>query len=130
MRAGPRRPAKSEGLGLLFDALGGTAAVARMFGRDPSTAAKWRAGALPLLADIAKALRERTMHVIGRLQDEVWRLKSDEIPKAEYRAQRGLARRRQAFFKRFGVWPHGDPVRQERMRARRRDFCQGGEGGR
>lgn len=98
MRFGSRQPSKSKGLGLLFAALGGTTAVARLFGRDISTAAKWRTGALAIPAEIAKALREEAMRVASSLQDEAFRLKFDEIPKDEHRAAHGLARRRQASF--------------------------------
>jgi hypothetical protein len=99
MSFGPRRPAKTEGLGLLFNALGGTTAVARLFGRDSSTVAKWRTGALPLPVEIANALHELAMYVIERLREEAWRLRSDETPAAERRAADGLARRRRAFLK-------------------------------
>jgi DNA-binding transcriptional regulator YdaS (Cro superfamily) len=94
----PRRPAKGEGLGLLFAALGGTAAVARRFDRDPSTVSKWRSGALPLPAEVARALHERTEYVIGCLQTEARRLEM-EIPAAERRAADGHARRRRAFLR-------------------------------
>jgi DNA-binding transcriptional regulator YdaS (Cro superfamily) len=130
MRFRSRSPSKSEGLGLLFDALGGTTAVARLLGRDPSTVAKWRTGALPIPAGIATVLREEAMRIASSLQNEAFRLKFDEIPRAEQRAAHGLAWRRQAFFRRFGGWPHGDPVRQERMRARQHDGFYGGREGR
>lgn len=97
-RFGPRRPAKSEGLGLLFDALSGTAAVARLFGRDPSTVSKWRTGALPLPAEIAAALSEEAIRAVILLQAEAARLRADEI-EAERRAADGMTRRRRAFLK-------------------------------
>lgn len=99
MRPGPRRPAKSEGLGLLSDAFGGAAAAARMFGRDPLTVANWRTGASPLPAEVARTLRERAEYVIGHLQVEARRLRSDEIPEAEHRSAYGLVRRRRVFLR-------------------------------
>jgi hypothetical protein len=97
----------------LFDALGGTAAVARLFRRSPSTVGKWRRGRLQIPAPAAKVLREQAMVIIGELQNEAWRLLSEEIPQGEHRAEQGRRRRREAFFKRFGYWPHG-PRRWER----------------
>jgi hypothetical protein len=104
MSFGPRRPAKTEGLGLLFNALGTTTAVARLFGRDSSTVAKWRTGALPLPAEVANTLHELAMYVIERLQEEARRLASVETPAAERRAADGLARRRRAFLRLLNAW--------------------------
>ena len=81
----PRRPAKSEGLGLLFDALGGAAAVARLFGRDPSTVAKRCTGALPLPAETVAALRDEAIRIARCPLAEV-RCLEEEIPAAERRA--------------------------------------------
>jgi hypothetical protein len=50
---------KSEGLGRLFSALGGTAAVPRMFDRHPTTVSRWRTGDRPLPAEVPRDLRER-----------------------------------------------------------------------
>jgi len=55
------------------------------------------------------------MYISSALQNEAWRLKSEEIPKAEYRAEQGLRRRRTAFFARFGTWPHGRTGRSQQI---------------
>jgi hypothetical protein len=98
-RFGSRRPAKSKGLALLFDALSGTGAVTRMFDRDPSTVAKWRTSTLPLPAEIAAALRAEVIRIArSLLLAEAQRLE-EEISAAERRAADGLARRRRAFLR-------------------------------
>ena len=68
-----------------------------MVGRDPSTVAKWRTGALPLPAEVARTLSEEALRLAAHLQAEAWRLRCDEIPAAKGRAAYGLARRRRAF---------------------------------
>jgi hypothetical protein len=52
-------------------------------------------------------LRERAIRIDGALQDEIYRLSKFEIPQGEYSAEQARRRRREAFFRRFGVWPHG-----------------------
>jgi hypothetical protein len=81
---------------LLFAALGGTQIVADLFGRDRSTAAKWRSGALPIPAAVARQLRSLTRWAAQHLLDEAERL-AEEIP--ERRAAEGEALRRRAFLK-------------------------------
>jgi hypothetical protein len=101
----PRKPAKSQGLDYLFAALGGTAAVARMFRRSASTVSRWRTGDRPLPVEVASVLKDRAPYIASRLSELAYELKSRDIPWAEYRTQRGRAHRREAFRHRFGHWP-------------------------
>lgn len=96
--------ARAERRQYLFAALGGPAAVARTFGRHPSTGSRWLSGALPLPADVARELHRRAQYVQSRLIEVASDLNLD-IQRGDERATRGRARRRQAFFNRFGHWP-------------------------
>jgi hypothetical protein len=95
----------SEAMAALFKALGGPAGVARLVGRDRSTTSRWLSGARPIPAWAAKRLREFAQYLASRMADAAIELKLRHIPESEARAARGRARRRQAFFDRFGYWP-------------------------
>ena len=58
--------------------------------------------------EVARVLRDRIRYIASRLTELAYELKSQDIPRGGYRAQRGRARRRQAFFERFGHWPERD----------------------
>jgi hypothetical protein len=75
--------------------MGGTSAVAQMFGRDRSTVRKWCTGEIPIPAPIANRLAER----LWDLQSELTIVRADllrRVKEGERRAAEGMARRREA----------------------------------
>lgn len=80
-------PADCSRLDTLIAALGGTAEVARLFDRHPSTVCRWRSGGRPLPAAVANRMRE----LAGQISQEMMALAHDlktDIRKVEERALR------------------------------------------
>jgi hypothetical protein len=96
--------ARAERRQYLFAALGGPAAVARMFHRHPSTASRWLSGDRPLPVDVARELRRLGQYAQSRLIEAGSDLNL-YIQQGEQRAVWGRTARRQAFRQRFGHWP-------------------------
>jgi DNA-binding transcriptional regulator YdaS (Cro superfamily) len=82
-------------LDVLIRALGGTAAVARLFGRHPSTVCRWCAGERPLPAAVAARMRQLAGHLSGEMSSLAYDLLTD-VREGEERAARGRAARASA----------------------------------
>lgn len=92
MRFQRRRPSRFD---TLFAALGGKSQAARYFGRDPSTICRWRSGARPLPAAIARRMRELALEIEQEMIRLAYDLKAD-IRQGEERALRPRGFRRHA----------------------------------
>jgi len=105
----------------LFRALGGPAGVARLLaGSLYNEPLAFRCQAMPAWAAIR--LRELASYLASRMTDAPIELKLKYIPEAEQRAARARARRRQAFYDRFGHWPEKSNWSEHGAGARRARF--------
>jgi DNA-binding transcriptional regulator YdaS (Cro superfamily) len=90
------RATKASRLDGLIRALGGTAAMARMFGRHPSTVSRWRTGERPLPAEVALRMRRLAENISQEMIRLACEMQAD-VRQGEDRTARGRAARMRAF---------------------------------